>query len=329
LTALAAVFALVTPLTAATSVAAPADPVAAAASVEPAVARINTEIDYQHAYGTGTGIVIDPGGQVLTNYHVVSGADRIHASVGGRSYPAELVGYNRRGDIAVLQLIGAGGLPTAPIGNSGALAPGEPVVALGNANGSDNPLTRESGTVTAFGRTVSAEDTLTGSSDELNGLIEFAAPVVAGDSGGPVINGAGQVVGITTAASVNFRMGPGGKGFAIPINDAMAIANQIRSRAPSDTVHIGPPVLLGVGVRSAAQNGPGVYVAEVLRGGPADAVGLSGGDVLLALDGVHLDSATTLTNVLDRHYPGDVIDLTWLDHAGQQRTAKVTLTPTT
>jgi S1-C subfamily serine protease len=124
-------------------------------------------------------------------------------------------------------------------------------------------------------------------------------------------------------------MGPGGKGFAIPINDAMAIANQIRSRAPSDTVHIGPPVLLGVGVRSAAQNGPGVYVAEVLRGGPADAVGLSGGDVLLALDGVHLDSATTLTNVLDRHYPGDVIDLTWLDHAGQQRTAKVTLTPTT
>ena len=75
----------------------------------------------------------------------------------------------------------------------------------------------------------------------LAGLIEFAAPVRAGDSGGPVVNGAGQVVGITTAASVNFRLGPGGEGFAIPINDAMGVAGQIRGRLPSDSVHIGPP----------------------------------------------------------------------------------------
>ncbi|PRC55756.1 serine protease, partial [Mycobacterium sp. ITM-2017-0098] len=85
-----------------------------------------------------------------------------------------------------------------------------PVVALGNAMGTEAPLTREAGTLTAFGRTVEAEDTLTGTTDELPGLFEFAAPVRAGDSGGPVVNGAGQVVGITTAASVNFRMGPGG-----------------------------------------------------------------------------------------------------------------------
>ena len=105
--------------------------------------------------------------------------------------------------------------------------------------------------MTAFGRTVNAEDALTGSSDELTGLIEFAAPVRAGDSGGPLVNGAGQVVGLTTAASVNFRMGPGGEGFAIPINEAMAVANQIRSGVPSDSVHIGPPTLLGVGVSTA------------------------------------------------------------------------------
>jgi serine protease Do len=327
LTALAAVLALVAPVHPATSTAAPGDPVAAASQVEPAVARIDTELHYQQAIGNGAGIVLDPGGQVLTNFHVVAGADRITATVAGRSHPAELIGYDRRHDIAVLQVLGGGGLPAAVIGDSASLVEGEPVVALGNAQGSSSPLTREVGTVTGFGRTVNAEDTLTGSKDELNGLIEIAAPVVAGDSGGPVVNGAGQVVGLTTAASVNFRMGPGGKGFAIPINDAMATANQIRSGAPSDSVHIGPPVLIGVGVRTAPQRGPGVLVAEVLRGGPAEQAGLMSGDILTALDGTPLDSATTLTYALDRHYPGDVIDLTWIDGSGQQRTGKATLTP--
>jgi serine protease Do len=327
LIALAAVLALVAPVHPAIASAAPGDPVAAAAAVEPAVARIDTELDYQNAFGTGTGIVLDPGGQVLTNYHVVSGADRIHATVGGRSFPAQLVGYDRRADIAVLQLLGAGGLPAAPIGDSGQLAQGEPVVALGNANGSGSPLTREVGTVTAFGRTVNAEDSLTGSSDEMTGLIEFAAPVRAGDSGGPVVNGAGQVVGVTTAASVNFRMGPGGKGFAIPINDAMGVAGQIRSGAPSASVHIGPPVILGVGVSTQDRSAPGIIVRDVLRGGAAEQAGLHNGDVLTSLDGTTLDSATTLTYVLDRHYPGDVVDLTWIDRGGEQRTGKATLLP--
>jgi serine protease Do len=326
LIALAASLALVAPLHPAPAVAAPVDPVAAAAQVEPAVVRLDTEIDYQNAIGVGTGIVLDPGGQVLTNFHVVQGADRINATVAGRSFPAELVGYDRRHDVAVLQLLGAGGLPTAPIGNSAQLVEGEPVVSLGNAQGTNRPLSREVGTITGFGRTVTAEDTLTGSSDELTGLIEFAAPVVAGDSGGPVVNGAGQVVGITTAASVNFRLGPGGEGFAIPINDAMAVAGQIRGRVPSDSVHIGPPVLLGVGVRTAPRDGPGVLIHEVLRGGPAEQAGLMDGDILTVLDGTPLDSATTLTYVLDRHYPGDVIDLVWIDASGQERTGKATLT---
>jgi serine protease Do len=322
-----AVLALVVPLQTATSVAAPVDPIAASAQVEPAVVAIDTEIDYQNAIGVGTGIVIDPGGQVLTNFHVVQGADRITATVAGRSFPAELVGYDRRHDVAVLQLLGAGGLPTAPIGDAEQLVEGELVVALGNARGTGAPLTREVGTITGFGRTVNAEDALTGSSDELTGLIEFAAPVRAGDSGGPVVNGAGQVVGITTAASVNFRLGPGGEGFAIPINDAMAVAGQIRARVPSESVHIGPPVLLGVGVRTAPRDGPGVLIQEVLRGGPAEQAGLMDGDILTLLDGTPLDSATTLTYVLDRHYPGDVVDLVWIDANGQERTGKATLSP--
>jgi serine protease Do len=326
--ALVAVLALLAPVVpAAPAAAEPGDVLAAATQAEAAVVRIDTAVDYQGVIGLGTGIVLDPGGQVLTNFHVVQGADRITGTVGGRSYPATLVGYDRGRDVALIQLLGAGGLPVAAIGDSNALVPGEPIVALGNAFGNDAPLTREVGTVTGFGRTVTAEDTLTGTSDELTGLIEFAAPVRAGDSGGPVVNGAGQVVGVTTAASVNFRMGPGGKGFAIPINDAIGVANQIRAGIPSDSVHIGPPVLLGVGVRTSPRDEPGVYIQEVMRGGPADFAGLMDGDILIALDGVTLDSATRLTTVLDRHYPGDVLELTWVDGSGQVRTGKAVLTP--
>lgn len=325
LIALGAILALVVPV--APAAAAPGDPLAAAAQVEPAVVRIDTAVDYQGVIGLGTGMVIDPGGLVLTNFHVVQGADRITATVGGRPYPAQLVGYDRGRDVAVIQLLGAAGLPTAPIGDANILAPGEPVVALGNAMGSDAPLTREVGTLTAFGRTVEAEDTLTGSTDELTGLFEFAAPVRAGDSGGPVVSSTGQVVGVTTAASVNFRMGPGGKGFAIPINDAMGVVGQIRTGVPSDTVHIGPPTLLGVGVRAAPRDAPGVLIQEVMVGGPADRAGLLAGDIIVMLDGTPLDSTNTLTSVLDRHYPGDVLDLTWIDTLGQTRTGKAVLTP--
>ena len=177
-------------------------------------------------------------------------------------------------------------------------------------------------------RTIDAKDALTGSSDELTGLIEVAANVRAGDSGGPLVNGAGQVIGMTTAATVNYRFAPGGKGFAIPINQALAIADQIRSGRPSDTVHIGPPTLLGVGVahrrpgrRGARRHHPRGRCAAV----PPRPAGLVDGDVLTTIDGAPLDSATTLTQVLDRHYPGDVVDLTWIDRSGQQRTGKATL----
>jgi S1-C subfamily serine protease len=264
---------------------------------------------------------------VLTNYHVVAGANTITGTVGGSDYPADLVGYDRKHDIAVLQLRGAGGLPAAPIGDSGRVGVGEPTVGLGNARGVGAPLTHETGPVTALNRTVNAEDTLTGSSEEVNGLIEVAADVRPGDSGGPLVNGAGQVIGVVTAASVNYQMGPGGEGFAIPINDAMAVAGQIRSGAPSGNVHIGPPVLLGVGVSTQPRRAPGIIVRDVMRDGPAAQAGVAIGDVITVLDGTPLDSATTLTYVLDRHYPGDVIDLTWIDRSGQERTGKATLVP--
>ena len=326
LIALAAVMTLVAPIRPAIASAAPLD--TAIAAVEPAVVQIDTTIDYQHAIGAGTGFVLNPNGEVLTNFHVVQGADVITAhSVGtGQSFPVDLVGYDRTHDIALLQLRGAAGLPVAPLGNSASVVVGEPAVAIGNAN-PGSPPTREAGTITQLDRTIEAKDALTGSSDQLTGLIEVAANVRAGDSGGPLVNGAGQVIGMTTAATVNYRFAPGGKGFAIPINQALAIADQIRSRAPSDTVHIGPPTLLGVGVAAGDQGAdvPGVIIREALRGGPAEAAGLVDGDVVTTIDGAPLDSATALTQILDRHYPGDVVDLTWIDRSGQQRTGKATL----
>lgn len=326
LIALVAVMALVAPMRPAIASAAPLD--TAIAAVEPAVVQIDTTIDYQNAIGAGTGFVLNPSGEVLTNFHVVQGADVItgHNVGTGQSFGADLIGYDRTHDIALLQLRGASGLPVAPLGNSAAITIGEPAVAIGNANPGSAP-TREAGAITRLDRTIDAKDSLTGSSDQLNGLIEVAAPVRAGDSGGPLVNGAGQVIGVITAATVNYRFAPGGKGFAIPINQALGIADQIRSRAPSDTVHIGPPTLLGVGVAAGDQGdgASGVVIREALRGGPAQAAGLVNGDVLTSINGAPIGSATELTRILDTHYPGDVVDLTWIDRSGQQRNGKATL----
>jgi serine protease Do len=322
---LAAGLALVAP-SAPTALALPGDP--AQGNAEQGMVQISTVVQYQGVVGFGAGIVLDPNGIVLTNNHVIAGADTINAtSVGtGQSFRAQLLGFDRTDDIAVIQLLGAGGVPAAPIGDSNQVTVGEPVVSLGNANGNGKQVSREQGQVTTTGANINADDDLTGSSEQLTGLIGVAAPLRPGDSGGPLVNGAGQVVGVNVAASVNYRLGtPTGKGFAIPINRALAIAGQIQSRTPSDAVHIGAPAMLGIGVGTAQQSGTGVVVRDVLSGTPAEQSGLVRGDVIISLDGVALNSATTLTAVLDRHYPGDAVDLVWQDRTGRQRTAKVSL----
>jgi serine protease Do len=332
-TALAAVLALVTPGYAPSTriaLAAPGDPTPAAeGAAEQGMVQIRTVVSYQDVVGFGSGVILSPDGIVVTCNHVVSGADTITATVvgTGQSFRGQLLGFDRTEDIAVIQLVGAGGVPTAPIGDSNQVGVGDPVVSLGNASSNGQSVSQEAGRVTSLGANIDAEDDLTGSSEQLTGLIAMAAPLRPGDSGGPVVNGAGQVIGVNVAASVNYRLGgPTGKGFAIPINRALAIAGQIQSRSPSGTVHIGAPALLGIGVGTAQQAASGgVVVRDVLRGTPAEQAGLRRGDVIISLDGVALANATVLTSVLDRHYPGDAVDLVWQDQGGQQRTAKVTL----
>jgi S1-C subfamily serine protease len=313
-----------------------------ATKVTPGVADIYTELGFQNARSAGTGIVLTSDGEVLTNNHVINGATSIRVTDlgNGHSYRADAVGYDRTHDVAVLRLRGASGLPTAVLGDSSAVAVGEPVAAIGNAGGVGGAPTVSGGTVTALNRSVSPTDQLTGSSERLTGLIEVAANVQPGESGGPLVDLQGRVVGVDTAASANYRyQTTGGTGFAIPINSAMDVVHQIDAGQGSETVHVGPTGILGVSVVSGANpDDPnslsrqrsaagGVAVAGVQPGSPAAEAGLSPGDVIVGVDGLSVDSATTLTSALGRHHPGDQVDLEWVDGSGQRQSATVALAP--
>jgi S1-C subfamily serine protease len=300
----------------------PLDPSAMVGQVGPQVVNISTKFGYNNAVGAGTGIVIDPGGVVLTNNHVISGATDISAfDVGnGQAYAVDVIGYDRGADVAVLQLRGAGGLPTAAIG--GGVAVGDPVVALGNAGGQGGTPSAVAGHVVALNQTVSATDTLTGAQENLGGLIQADTAIRPGDSGGPMVNNGGQVVGMNTAATDSYKLS-GGQGFAIPIGNAMGVAGQIRSGAGSNTVHIGPTAFIGLGV--VDNKGNGVRVERVVGSGPGSEAGLSPGDVITGVDNVPVNSATAMTDVLVPHHPGDTIALHWRTAGGSDRTANITL----
>jgi S1-C subfamily serine protease len=331
----ALLLALVAPLTLPTSAqAAPLDPALAIAQVEPSLVQITTMNDFQGVIGNGTGIVLSSDGIVLTNHHVVQGANIIRATSAGtgEGFDADVIGYDRNDDVALLRLRGAAGLPVAPVGNSDTVSVGDPVMTIGNANGTGAPMTHEEGAVTDLAKTIEAEDELTGSSHALGGLIESSTNLRSGDSGGALVNSAGQVIGMNAAATVNFRLDgevtPGGQGFAIPINRAINIANQIRSGMASSEVHIGPSAMLGIGVDANGRgNARGLPIRSLLRGGPAEQAGLRAGDLIVTIDGVPITSATELTRLLDARYPGDVIDVNWLEPNGIPRNGKVVLVP--
>jgi S1-C subfamily serine protease len=301
---------------------APLDPSGIVGTVGPQVVDISTRFGYNNAVGAGTGMIIDPGGVVLTNNHVISGATDISAfAVGnGQTFAVDVVGYDRTADVAVLQLRGAGGLPSANIG--GGVAVGDPVVALGNAGGQGGTPSAVAGKVLALNQTVSATDTLTGAEENLGGLIQADTAIRPGDSGGPMVNGGGQVIGMNTAATDSYKMS-GGQGFAIPIGTAMGVAGRIRSGAGSNTVHVGPTAFLGLGVTDTGGNG--ARVERVVGSGPGAATGISAGDVITGVDNVPINGATSMTDVLVPHHPGDTITLHWRANGGGDRSAPVTL----
>lgn len=305
---------------------------AIAAQVEPGLVQIDTLNDFQGLVGNGTGIVLSPDGIVLTNHHVVQGANGIRATsvATGQVFDADVLGYSRSNDIAVLSLRGAAGLPVAPLGPSAGLALGDAVLTIGNANGTGHPLTRETGKVTNLSRVVDVSDETTNTSHEMGGLIESSTNLRAGDSGGALVNTAGQIVGMNAAATISYRMGggsdPAGQGFAIPIDRAVGLANEIRAGTGTPYIHIGPSAMLGIGIDAGGRNRPdGIPVRSVLRDGPAAQAGVVPGDTLRSIDGTPIDSANTLTGLLDQRHGGDVVTVDWTDRSGMAQSAAVTL----
>jgi S1-C subfamily serine protease len=332
-----------------------AEPASIAAGVAPGLVDINTVLGQQGAQAAGTGMVLTGNGVVLTNNHVVEGATQIQVTdVGnGRTYAASVVGYDRSQDVAVLQLQDAAGLTTVTTGDSSTVGVNDAIVGVGNAGGTGGTPSVAGGTVTALGRTITASDQSGANAEQLTGLIQINANIQPGDSGGPLVNGAGQVIGMDTAASAagpgpattgqhgTARGGNGGQanggqanggqaapvqGFAIPINQALSVAQDIESGNGSSTVHIGGSALLGVAVTGAdAGAGQGVVVGQVLSGGPAAKAGLTAGDLIVALAGQGIGSTTDLGAVIDGHHPGDTVAMTWLDQSEKQHTANVEL----
>ena len=310
-----------------------------AARVNPGLVDIVTTLGVQHAAAAGTGMVLTSNGEVLTNNHVIAGATSIKArDIGnGRTYAAKVVGYTDSNDVAVLQLVGASGLKTVPLGDSSDLARGQKVVALGNAEGKGGTPAMATGTVTGLGATITAADQGTGVSERLRGMVQTDADIQPGDSGGPLVNSAGEVVGMDTAASsnnstqVNTAASVKTIAFSIPINKALTIAKQIEAGKSSATVHIGATGFLGVASNPSSsgfgQTESGVAVAGVVPGTPAAQSGLAQGDTIISVNGHQVSSPSDLQKLVQQHHPGDKLRVTWMDQFGHSHTAVLTLIP--
>ncbi len=328
-----------------------------AARVDPGLVDVVSTDGDQQATSAGTGIVLTSNGEVLTNNHVINGATSIKVTdIGnGRTYTANVVGYDASHDVAVLQLQNASGLTIASLGNSSTVQSGDNVVALGNAGGKGGTPSVAAGTVTALNQSITASDDLSGASEQLTGLIETNADIQPGDSGGSLVNSYGQVIGMDTAASsatqTQSQSGQTAEqAYAIPINNALSIAQQIEAGTSSSTTHIGATAFLGVESQpSSASSGSsfggqggfggfggqgsdgsqgstaGVTIAGTLSGSPAANAGLAQGDVITAVGGQSVSAASDISHILVKYHPGDSISITWVDASGASHTSTVTL----
>ena len=226
--------------------------------VAPGLVIINTTLQYNSERAAATGMVINSDGLVLTNNHVIEDSTSITAqTANGHQYRAKVLGYDVTGDIALIQLEGASGLKTVPLGDSASVKTGDSVVGMGNAEG-QYAIAPVTGQVTALNQTITAGDQGGSITQEtLHNMIQTNANIVAGDSGGPLANSAGQVIGMDTAGNDGgFAVQQSSAGYAIPIDNALAVARQIAQGQASSTVSIGYPPFMGIYIGQGSNSDP-------------------------------------------------------------------------
>jgi S1-C subfamily serine protease len=295
---------------------------AATAAQKVGVVTIVSTLDYdENSQAAGTGTILTSSGYILTNNHVIEGSTSIEVTVEstGKSYTATVVGTDATDDVAVLKLAAASGLTAAHYASATAAAVvGDAVTAIGNAEGTGD-LVSASGTVVATDQAITVQGDTTDATENLANLIETNADIVPGDSGGPLLNAAGTVIGMDTAASAGTAQTVG---YAIPIANALAIAKQIESGTAGGNVVIGNPAFLGIELSSETTT---ALVAGLIADGPAESAGLVAGDTITAIGGTAVSTSDALRSLVSSYSPGDRVTVTWSDASGASTTATVTL----
>lgn len=290
------------------------------------VVTILTTVGYtDSAEAAGTGMVISEDGRVLTNNHVIDGSTSIEVTVEstGETYSATVIGSDATADVAVLQLQNASGLTAVNFDTNDTTAVGDEVYSVGNAQGTGDLVTAR-GIVTDIDQTIAVGSESSGERTSLTGLIEVDADVVSGDSGGPLFDSEGDVIGLITAASSG---SPSIVGYAIDIDAVLSVVQQIDAGDESGTVQIGETPFLGVQLSGSSTRGAvaGATIAGVIAGKPAAIIGLAAGDTITAVDSTAVASGEALSTAIAAHEVGDTVTIAWTDAAGASHTASVVL----
>lgn len=301
-----------------------------AKAVLPTIVTIN--VVGEAGSGVGTGSIITDDGYILTNNHVVAaavnGATIVVTFSNGQQLPATLVGRSAQADIAVVKVDADAALPTVTVGDSDGLAVGQPVVALGAPLGLSSTVT--SGIVSALGRDVPvpADD---GTMALLAGAIQTDAAINPGNSGGALVDCSGAQIGVNSAiATVPNAAGQAGGGsvgigFAVPVNLAMNLAEQLIENGEVSYPYLGMQVVvIPQDVAEQFNTAPGLFVEGVTAGGPAEQAGIEPGDIITALDGQPATDAAVLTRLKLTKEVGDTVEITYL-RGSETGTATVTL----
>ena len=283
------------------------------------VVTISSEVSDEMGSGeaTGTGVVLTADGEILTNAHVVEGATTVKVRFAGETEPrsAQVLASDPGNDLALLKIEGVGFKP-AVFAQVGSARVGDPVVAIGYALDLDGGPSVTSGIISALRRTIITD------SGALNGLIQTDAPISSGNSGGPLVNLRGEVVGINTAvARSDAGSAASNIGFSIAVDEIVPVLEQLRSLANGEVREEG---FLGVGLAERTDGGQGAIISSVQPDSPADKAGIREKDIVLSVDGEPIDGQVGLVAAIRDASPGQTVEIVILRN-GQRLTLSATL----